>query len=251
VKLVKWGCALAASRGTGLIAAACLGWLAGCTNSDPGFVTATPVPQVLAMTEQVEPQAYAIAPGDDVTVRFYFNPQLDEDLRVRPDGKISLSLIGDVQAAGKTSEQLSKDITEAYSKYLVKATGVVLVRAFGNARAFVAGEVRSPGLLDMQRGSQTVTQSIASSGGPTDNASLTEVIVVRRLPNSKEPLVMQLNIIHVLDGTEPQLDVKLQPNDLVYVPRSGIASINLALKQYIWNNFNASLGFSAATTVVP
>jgi len=235
----------------GLVAAVCLGWLAGCTASDPGFVTSLPVPQVLAMTEKAEPQAYLIAPGDDITARFYFNPQLDEDLRVRPDGKISLSLIGDVPAAGKTSEELSKDITEAYSKYLVKATAVVLVRAFGNARAFVAGEVRSPGLLDMQRGSQTVTQSIASSGGPTDNASLKDVIVVRRLPSSKEPVVMELDVTHVLDGTQPQLDVMLQPNDLVYVPRSGIASINLALKQYIWNNFNASLGFSAVTTVTP
>jgi polysaccharide biosynthesis/export protein PslD len=203
------------------------------------------------MTERGEPKVYEIAPGDDVTVRFYYNPQLDEDLRVRPDGNISLSLIGEIPAAGKTVEQLSKDITQAYATYLVKPTAVVLVRAFGNARAFIAGEVRNPGLLDLQRGSQTITQSIASSGGPTDAASLTDVILVRRLPNSKEPVVMELDVTHVLNGREPQLDVTLQPNDLVYVPRSGIASINLALKQYIWNNFNANLGFSAVTTVTP
>ena len=247
----KWGGALAGGRRKGLIAVVCLGCLAGCTASDPGFVTATPVSEVLAMTAKAEPQAYLIAPGDDITVRFYFNPQLDEDLRVRPDGKISLSLVGEVSAAGKTAEQLSSAITDAYAKYLVKPTAVVLVRAFGNARAFVAGEVRSPGLLDMQRGTQTVTQSIASSGGPTDSASLKDVIVVRRVPNRKEPVVMELDILHVLDGTEPQLDVMLQPDDLVYVPRSGIASINLALKQYFYNNFNASTGFTAATTVTP
>jgi protein involved in polysaccharide export with SLBB domain len=228
-----------------------LAWLAGCTASDPGFVTATPLDEALVMTEKAEPKTYLIAPGDDITVRFYYNPQLDEDLRVRPDGKIALSLIGEVPAAGKTAEQLSKDVTEAYSKYLVKSTAVVLVRAFANSRAFIAGEVRNPGLLDLQRGSQTLTQSIASSGGPTDAASLTDVILVRRLPNSPEPVIMELNVTRVLNGREPQLDVMLQPNDLVYVPRSGIASVNLAIRQYIFNNFNASMAFSAATTVTP
>ena len=120
--------------------------------------------------------------------RFYYNPQLDEDLRVRPDGKISLALIGDIQAAGKIPDALSRDITTAYRAHLNRPNAVVIVRRFASARAFVAGEVQKPGQLDMQQQSQTVLQGIAAAGGVTDSATLEQVVVLRRVSNWPEPL---------------------------------------------------------------
>jgi protein involved in polysaccharide export with SLBB domain len=227
----------------------CLG--ACTTATDIGTVHATPLADALALSKPVQDQAYVIAPTDDLTVRFYFNPQLDEDLRVRPDGKISLSLVGELTAAGKAPAALSDEITASYARYLAKPKAVVLVRRFANDRAFVAGEVYRPGLIDMNMGRETALQSIASAGGVTDNATLADVVVVRRVPDRDQPLVLEVNLLHVLDGTHPDEDIALLPNDLVYVPRSGAAATNLALKQYFWNNLNLSnsAGFTGVKTV--
>ena len=219
-------------------------WLSGCTESDIGTVNATPVSEGLAMSAKYQSPPYVISDNDDLTVRLYFNPQLDEDVRVRPDGKISLSLIGEVDAAGKSPEGLSVDITSAYGKYLVKPTAVVLVRRSSEYRAFIAGQVKNPGIIDMNVGRQTVLEGIASAGGATDTASLEHVVLVRTLPDHPGPIVMQLNLINALEGTHPEQNLSLLPNDLIYVPRSGAASVNLAMQQYILNNIGASTSFT-------
>jgi protein involved in polysaccharide export with SLBB domain len=217
--------------------------LTGCTTASDiseRTIIATPVDEGLALSKKAATPSYVIESGDDLTVRFYFNPQFDEDVRVRPDGKISLSPVGDLDAEGNTPYALSQKITTAFGQFLAKPTAVVVVRRFANARAFIAGEVHRPGLIDMQSGRQSVLQGIANSGGVTDSATLKQVILVRKLPNQTKPLVMQLNLINALDGTDPIQDVMLMPNDTVYVPRSGVASLNLAMRQYIWNNLNMS-----------
>jgi polysaccharide biosynthesis/export protein len=219
-------------------------WLSGCTATDVGTIKSIPLSEGLALSNKYENEAYVISDSDDLTVRLYFNPQLDEDLRVRPDGKISLSLIGELDAAGKSPDALSEEITQAYAKYLVKPKAVVLVRRFAAARAFITGQVKNPGIVDMNTGRQTVLQGIATVGGVTDTATLEDVILIRKLPDRQQPLVMELNLIHALEGTQIEQDVVLLPNDLIYVPRSGAASVNLAMQQYILNNIGASTSFT-------
>jgi protein involved in polysaccharide export with SLBB domain len=203
-------------------------------------IKTTPLEEVLVIGDDFAKLGYVINSGDDLTIRFYYNPQLDEDLRVRPDGKISLALIGDVQAAGKLPEALSNDVTTAYRTFLNRPNAVVIVRRFASARAFIAGEVQKPGQLDMQQQSQTILQGIAAAGGVTDKATLKQVVVLRRVSNWPEPMVFKLNLLSALDGTDLKQNVLLMPNDLVYVPRSDIADVNLALQQYIFNNLNLS-----------
>jgi polysaccharide export outer membrane protein len=220
-------------------------WLSGCTATDIGTIQSTPFDQGLVLSRDLESQAYIISDNDELTVRFYFNPNLDEDVRVRPDGKISLSLVGELQAAGLSPDALSAEITQAYGKYLVKPTAVVLLRRFADARAFFAGEVNKPGIVDMNNGRQTVLQGIATVGGVTDNATLKDVVLIRRIPGRSQPIVMELNLIHALEGAETAQDVTLLPNDFIYVPRSGAASVNLAMHLYILNNLNLGTSFSA------
>lgn len=220
-------------------------WLFGCTATDIGTIQSTPFDQGMALSRDLESETYIIADNDELTVRFYYNPNLDEDIRVRPDGKISLSLVGELQAAGMRPDALSAEITQAYGKYLVKPTAVVLVRRFADARAFFAGEVNKPGIVDMNGGRQTVLQGIATSGGVTDNATLKDVVLIRRIPNRSQPIVMELNLIHALEGSETKQDVLLLPNDFVYVPRSGAASVNLAMHLYILNNLDLGTSFNA------
>ena len=209
----------------------------GCVATSVGVSRATPLREFLTLSRSNQ-QAYRCVPGDQLTVRAYFNPQLDDDVQVRPDGNISLSLIGEVRAGGKTPAELSQEITQAYAQYFVKPT---------------AGELRNPGQLSLVTGPHTVLESLASSGGVTESGTLTHVILVRRLPQMKQPMVAELDLAEAISGSDPTQDVALMPNDLVYVPRSGAADLNLALKQYLWNNlnFSSSAGFGANYNLTP
>jgi polysaccharide biosynthesis/export protein len=231
------------SKHSALMLIVVFGALTACTTASDvseRSIIRMPVDEGVSLSNKDANSSYIVTAGDDLTIRFYFNPQFDEDVRVRPDGRISLSPIGDLDAKGKSPLDLSQEITNAYAQYLAKPQAVVIVRRFANERAFIAGQVLHPGLIDMQSGRQSVLQGIAASGGVIDSATLKQVILVRKLPNATKPLVMELNLINALNGTDPIQDVMLMPNDTVYVPRSGVASLNLALRQYIWNNLNMS-----------
>jgi len=216
--------------------------LAGCTETSVGVSRATPLRQFLAISRAGTLPVYRLVPGDQLTARFYFNPQLDEDLQVRPDGNISLSLIGELRAAGKTAAELSSEITKAYAQYFVKPTAVVIVRQFTGYRVFTAGELRNPGQFSLVAGARTVLESLSASGGVTDTGTLTHVILIRRLPTQREPMVAELDLADALSGSDPAQDVALMPNDFVFVPRSGAADLNLAMQQYFFRNLNLSTG---------
>lgn len=231
--VVAWLAALAAS---------------GCTELSVGVSRPTPLAEFLAHSRASVAQVYRLVAGDQVTARFYYNPQLDEDLQIRPDGNISLSLIGEVRAAGKTPAELSAEITNAYAQYFVKPTAVVIVRQFTGHRVFTAGELRNPGQFSLVTGARTVLEGLAASGGVTETGTLTHVILVRRLPSMKAPMVAELDLAAALSGNDPTQDVELMPNDFIFVPRSGAANVNLAMQQYLFRNLNLSTGVNAGAS---
>ena len=219
-----------------------------CVETSVGVSRATPLSSFLARSRASTAAVYRLVPGDQITTRCYFNPQLDEDLIVRPDGNISLSLIGEIRATGKTAAELSNEITKAYAQYFVKPTAVVIVRQFTRHRVFTAGDLRNPGQLNLVTGARTVLESLAASGGVTDTGTLTHVILIRRLPSEKAPMVAELDLADALSGDDPSQDVPLMPNDFVYVPRSGAADFNLAMQQYFLRNLNFSTGASVGAS---
>jgi polysaccharide export outer membrane protein len=248
-------CAQFVQRVLPLVAALAVGAAAssGCTALSVGVSDPVPVSRLVAASQGYATGQYRLAPGDQLTMRAYYNPQLDEDVQVRPDGKISLSLIGELAAAGKTPTELSNEITKAYAQYFVKPTAVVLVRQFSGYRVFTSGELRTPGQFSLLTGASTVLDSIAASGGLTEDGTLRSVILIRRLPNQPRPLVAELNLADALSGDDPAQDVTLMPNDFVYVPRSGMADFNAAMQQYLFRNLNlsTSAGFSASYNLNP
>lgn len=203
---------------------------------------ATPLPQFLALSRAHPSENYRLAPGDVLSTRFYFNPQLDEDVTVRPDGSISLTLVGDMPAAGKTAAELSADVTKAFAGLFVKSTAVVIVRQFTNYRVFTGGQLRNPGQLSLITGARTVLESLAASGGVTDQGTLTHVFLIRRVADKSAPIVADLDVSAALSGRDPSQDVALMPDDYVFVPRSGAADLNLAMQQYVFNNLNLATG---------
>jgi polysaccharide export outer membrane protein len=234
-----------------LLAVAVLLGLPGCTALSVGVSNPTPISRFIQVSQAYRSQTYRLRPGDQLTMRAYYNPQLDEDVQVRPDGNISLSLLGDIQAAGKTASELSAEITKGYAQYFVKPTAIIIVRQFTGYRVFTAGELRTPGQFSLLTGASTVLEAISASGGVTDRGTLTNVILVRHLPGQAQPMVAELDISEALSGDDPRQDVTLMPNDFVYVPRSGMADFNEALQQYIYRNLNlsTSAGFSVGYTI--
>jgi polysaccharide export outer membrane protein len=194
----------------------------------------TPIGEFVQRSNQQDATGYGVQIGDILTVKFYFNPELDFDVQVRADGKISLSLIGDVVAAGNTTQALSASITTAYRTYLNQPNATVILRSPSGHRVFVTGEVLFPGIFTLQ-GNETALSAVSLAGGLTDRATLHKIVVVRRLPDGSVPMVAVLDLKKALNGSDPRQDVRICMNDVVYVPRTGSAESNVILKNIIWN----------------
>ena len=178
-----------------------------------------------------EPGPYRIRVGDQLDVRFYQTPELNVTaIPVRSDGRISVELLGDVEAAGSTPDELTARLVQGYSRELEKPRITVIVRVFGG-QVYVAGEVGKSGNVPYTDG-LTALQAIAAAGGFTDNAEPSTVALLRRDPDGSwrgYSLALEATIA----AADPTQDVVLRPSDIVYVPKSTIANVDLFVKQYI------------------
>lgn len=107
---------------------------------------------------------YRIQVGDQLDIKFFYNPTLNEQVVVRPDGRFTLQLIQEVAAAGRTPAALTQELTERYAADLRQPEVTVIVRSFGGQRLFVDGEVSRPGMFPIV-GVTTVLEAIAQAGG--------------------------------------------------------------------------------------
>lgn len=177
------------------------------------------------------PAEYRIQPGDQLDIKFFYNPELNEAALVRSDGKISLQLIDDIQAAGLTPAQLDQDLTRLYAQELQRPTITVLVRASTGHRIYVGGEVGTPGLLTLAPGT-TALQAVINAGGFRETAKPGAVIVIRKGSDNRA-IPIRVDLDPSLDGVSAEGDISLEPSDIVYVPRTFIAEANLFVNQYI------------------
>lgn len=173
---------------------------------------------------------YLLQVGDQIAVKFYQNPDLNEDLVVRSDGKISLQLIGDVQAAGLEPTALAAAVEQAYAGELAQPRVTVLLRAMGG-RVYVGGEVANPQVVPYFA-NLTLAQAVQAAGGFLATAQLSQVVLIRRGADGR-PEGHSVDVRPVIGGLDPGLDVPLQPFDIAFVPRSKIADVNLFVQQYV------------------
>lgn len=189
--------------------------------------------------------------GDELDIRVYNISELAALAKIRPDGKISLLLLNDVQAAGLTPSQLAKSLSDQYAKDYRNPRVTVIVKNLESQNVYVGGEVALPGLVPIP-GELTITAAVMRAGGFKESAQLKSVILLRKSDDGK-PTAAKFNLQRVLKGAED--DVKLRPYDVVYVPRSKIASVDLFMKQYVRDVLPVPLtaGFSYLLngTVIP
>ncbi len=187
------------------------------------------VAQAIAVPEKN--REYFLQEGDILDIKFFYNPELNEVVTIRPDGKISLQLVEEIIAAGLTPADLDRVLTKKYSKLLLRPELTVIVREFSSQKIFVGGEVKNPGLFPVTT-QLTVLRAIFQAGGYTNTAELTNVVVLRD-QGSDKPLFMKVNLIEGLTCPGNNNDFLLKPYDVVFVPMTRIGRLNQFVDQYI------------------
>jgi protein involved in polysaccharide export with SLBB domain len=203
--------------------------LAGCASSSPTGPAAFVVPAPPAQASD-----YVIQPGDSVDVSFYYHPDNNQqNLLVRPDGKLLLPFIGEIQAAGLTTPQLSDEIEKRYAVTLRNPKVSVNVKTLNVNRIFVGGEVTKPGFVTFAPGI-TAVQAIVQAGGWKDTADLQEVVLLQKVSEtSNEYRPSKLNLAKVVEQGDTKADLVLGPSDVIVIPKTGIARANLWMEQYV------------------
>jgi len=175
---------------------------------------AAPADKVQSEPVSVAGPDYKIGPEDMLHVSVWKEPDLTETLPVRPDGKISLPLLGDVQASGLTPTQLADAISTKLKKYLSDPRVTVIVTAMNSQKIYVLGEVTHTGTMPLQP-NMTILQALASAGF-TQFAN-TKGIYVLRTDNGKQQKI-PVNYKALLKGASIDQNLGLRPGDTIVVP---------------------------------
>ena len=157
---------------------------------------------------------YRLVPGDKVRIEVYKDAQLSQSVQIRPDGKITLPLIGDVPAVNQTPTELRQAITQSLKEYMTNPSVTVIVVETVVPTAYVMGEVRAPGSVQLQ-GEMTVLQALALTGGLTEFAKSGDIRVLRKTVTGMETIPFRYK--DALKGDAKAL-VYLRPGDTVVVP---------------------------------
>src|SRR5688572_1003570 len=156
---------------------------------------------------------YRLATGDKLRIEVYKDTQLSQSLQVRPDGKITLPLVGDIAAAGKSPIELRDALTKSLKEYVTNPVVTVIVVEAVAAQVYVIGEVTNPQTLVMQ-GPMTVLQALAQVGGLREFADRDDIRILRKTTTGVQTI--GFNYKRAVKGeSEP---VFLQPGDTVVVP---------------------------------
>lgn len=156
---------------------------------------------------------YRIGAGDKLRIEVYRDAQLSQSVQVRPDGKITLPLLGDLDATARTPIELRDTITKQLKEYMTNPVVTVIVVEATAAIAYVMGEVNHPGAVTLQGGQLTVLQALAIAGGLKDFANAKNIRILRRSPMGVQTIAF--NYKDAIRGSTP---VYLRPGDTVVVP---------------------------------
>jgi polysaccharide export outer membrane protein len=178
----------------------------------------SPVPampdETVKKSATVDPN-YVIGAQDVLDINVWKEPDVSRTVPVRPDGKISLPLLNDVQAAGLTPAQLAAQVTDSLKKYVTNPQVTVIVTVINSQRVYILGEVTRPGAFPLLPG-MSVLQALSSAGGFTQFAKV-KSIFVRRVENGKESKY-PFNYREVISGKKPEQDILLKAGDTIVVP---------------------------------
>lgn len=161
------------------------------------------------------PPGYVIGVDDRLGISFWRDTDLSADVVVRPDGRITLPLLNDVQASGLTPDQLRERLQQVAAQFLDEPNATVIVKEIHSRRAFITGSVEKPGMYPLNN-PMTVMQLIASAGGLREFVSGKNIVILRREGDQEVRLAFDYQA--VLKGRSPQQNIELRSGDTVIVP---------------------------------
>lgn len=189
--------------------------LGGCAGAPP--------PMPAAAAEPAAASSYLIGPGDTLNVFVYRAPELSAaSLPVRPDGRISLPLVPDIEAAGRTPSELARALEQELSEYVREPNVTVMVQSFigqPNRQIRVIGEAAQPLALPYREG-LSVLDVMINARGLTRFAAGNRAEIIRRPPNGAPPQVIPVRLDDLLRGGDISQDVAMQPGDTLVIPQS-------------------------------
>ena len=179
----------------------------------PGPATAAAAPAGVTL-----PPGFVIGADDQLTIRFWGDAQMSADVVVRPDGKISVPLLNDIQAAGLTPEQLNQTLEKAALKYIAEPDATVIVREIRSRKVFVLGNVAKQGPVFLNT-EMTVLQVLAEVGGLLEYADKSDIVIIRTENGrqGKQERRMKFNFNEVVKGKNVQQNIVLLPGDTILV----------------------------------
>ena len=207
----------------GLVLSGCLWGQAGSSPDKPAQAVPPNTNQETnknaeAATAPAKPHddTFIIGVDDVLAVNVWKETEVSRSVPVRSDGKISLPLVGEVQAAGETPHQLELAIAKRLQSYISEPEVTVIVQQINSQKFNILGQVTKPGFYSLAN-SPTVLDALAMAGGFRDFAKKKSIYVLRQNPDGTTTR-LPFNYKHVIQGKNAAQNVKLQPHDTVYVP---------------------------------
>jgi len=189
----------------------------GAQSSVPAEVASVSQPKpVSATANKPHDDGFVIGNGDVLAISVWKQPDLSRSIPVRSDGRISLPLIGEVQASGRTPLKLEEDITSRFQPYLAEPEVTVIVEQINSEKFNILGKVAKPGSYPLVNPT-TVLDAIALAGGCRDFAKQKSIYILRRHPDGSE-IRLPFNYQEVIKGRNTAQNVELHPHDTVVVP---------------------------------
>jgi len=174
----------------------------------------TTQPSATAAAAPVVPDSYIIGASDVVVVTVLKEPTLSGSLLVRPDGMISIPLLGDIMASGKTPVQLANEVTTKLKKYIQDPNVTVVLSQMNSKKVYLIGEVAKSGPEELTPG-MTLLQAIATAGGLTQYANAKKIYILRSEGGKQQKIPVQYK--QALRG-DSSLNLSLSPGDTIVVP---------------------------------
>jgi len=222
-----------ALAGTGAAVSACGGRtvVQPSAETEAGIVDLTNPAAPIPTERFLKPEVARIAPGDQLFIKALSYDELNVSVTVAQDGRINLSLLGSVEAGGRTLTELDDELTQAYSSYFRNFDLAVLLVESAPRTVYVLGQVRSGGGRFQFLPGDRVLHAVALAGGMLDTARENGVILVRRDPGGPDH-AYRLDFSHIHHKLAPQ-DIYLQPGDVVYVPKSRFRTFTDFAKEFL------------------
>ena len=177
--------------------------------------TAAPAPAPRPVNAAATTPDYRLAAGDKLRIEVYKDTQLSQSLQIRPDGKVTLPLVGDIAAAGRTSVELRDAIAKSLEEYIAKPVVTVIVTETTPQVVYITGEVNKPGALPVANGQMSIIQAIAMAGGFTDFANKKDIRVLRKGASGMQTL--RFNYKEAIEDENRREPLPLLPGDTVIV----------------------------------